>query len=101
MPENSLIVSTERLGWPPPRRGWRRVFDLLPGESQTRLVYDTSPNEPTATCHLQAEAEQAALCGYPWECLIEVPGWRTWDSLEDWLRCTVCEQEAAARESKE
>ncbi|GAA1353597.1 hypothetical protein GCM10009612_14390 [Streptomyces beijiangensis] len=97
MAEELLIVSTERLGWPLPRRGWRRVFDLLPWESQTRFVYEIDPEEPTATCHLQPGPERVALCGYQWEGLIAVPGGRTWHSLGDWLKCEICEEEVAAR----
>jgi len=42
---DGFVVSTERLGWPPPRRGWRRC---VPWETQTQMVYDDRSDEPTA-----------------------------------------------------
>ncbi len=61
------------------------------------MVHEIDPGEPTATCHLQIEAEQEALCGYPWECLIEVPDRRDWHALDDCLKCDICEDEAVER----
>ncbi|MFJ2741405.1 hypothetical protein ACIO3O_17270 [Streptomyces sp. NPDC087440] len=94
MQQRPWIVATERLGRPSPREGWRRALDLLPWETQTRQVYDIDPDVPTATCHLQAAPESEALCGYPAEPLTEVPGGRSWDTLEPALRCTACEETA-------
>jgi hypothetical protein len=85
------IVSTERLGWPPPRRGLAR---LLPWEHQSRRVYEDQPTRPTATCHLQVHAESPALCDYVWELLVPIPGDPPWESLHPDLRCTICEEEA-------
>ena len=82
-----LIVSTERLGWPAPRAGWRR---RLPWETQRRLVYEDRPEEPSATCHLQRQEREPALCGFHWERLIVVPGGRGWMDLESELRCKRC-----------
>jgi hypothetical protein len=92
----SLVVSTERLGWPPPPHGWRAITGLF-YEYQDRLQYEIDPDLPTATCHLQRSVETAALCGYPWECLIAVPGSPAWTDLHPDLRCDVCEDEAGIR----
>jgi hypothetical protein len=64
------VVATERLGWPR-RRRWS-LFNLV--EVQRKLVYDDEPDRPTATCHLQTADDSAALCGFPWEMLVEIPG---------------------------
>jgi hypothetical protein len=82
-----VMIGTERLGWPRPAKGWRQ---FVPWESQSQLVYDDRPEEPTACCHLQPAEESPALCGFPWECLVTVPGERSWESLEDWMRCDEC-----------
>ncbi len=70
---------------------------MLPWESQTRMVYEINSAEPTATCHLQPSPECEALCGFPWENLIEIPDGRTWRALDDWLRCDLCEDACADR----
>ena len=85
------LVATERLGWPPPRRGLTR---FLPWEVQTRHQYDCQPERPTATCHLQTASDSPALCGHPWECLIEIPGAPAWTDLHSDLRCDSCEEDA-------
>jgi hypothetical protein len=82
-----VIVGTERLGWPPPPKGWRR---FVPWETQSQLVYDDRSDEPTACCHLQPHEEAPALCGFPWEALVAVPGDRSWDDIEEWMRCDKC-----------
>jgi hypothetical protein len=89
-PDDLLHVATERLGWPPGRKRWRRWF----GELQTRMVYDDRPNEPTATCHLQRHEDENALCGYHWEGLVLVPGSPTWTDLHPNLRCSDCSRGA-------
>jgi hypothetical protein len=86
-----LLVSTERLGWPPKPTGWRR-FSL--GEKQDRLVYDDRPSEPSATCHLQRNEREAALCGYQWEQLVLIPGTPRWSDLHPMLRCSECSKAA-------
>jgi deoxycytidylate deaminase len=83
----TLIVSTERLGWPPLRAGLAR---FLPGEYQNGLVFAEEPERPTATCHLQVAAEETALCGYQWEGLATVPGAVAWEDLHPDLRCKEC-----------
>jgi len=82
-----LIVGAERLGYPPPRTDWRR---WLPWETQTQLVYDDRPTEPTATCHLQVAEDQPALCGYQWEGLVTVPNSPAWADIDESWRCRVC-----------
>ncbi len=83
-----LFVSTERLGWPPRPQGWRR---FVPWETQDRFVYEDRPEEPTATCHLQRDDREDALCGYEWEGLIAVPGNPEWTDLAPYMRCDQCE----------
>lgn len=83
-----LIVATERLGYPPQRRGWRK---FLPWEYQGQMRYPDRTDEPTAACHLQRDDDQPALCGFPWEALIEVPGQPRWEDLDTWLRCDRCD----------
>lgn len=83
------IVSTERLGWPPKRRG---VARLVPWETQTGMRYPVDPDVPTATCHLQQSEQRVALCGYEWEGLVAVPGEPTWDDIAPELRCDVCQR---------
>jgi hypothetical protein len=82
-----LFVSTERLGWPPRPRGLRR---WLPGETQTKMVDDDRPDEPSATCHLQRDERENALCGYQWEGLTAVPGLPAWTDLHPEMRCSQC-----------
>jgi hypothetical protein len=82
---DALLVATERLGWPVPRRGWRR---WLPWETQKEMVYDDRSNEPTATCHLQRHENENALCGYEWEGLVPVPESPPWTDLHRNFRCT-------------
>jgi len=87
-----VIVATERLGYPPPRTGWRR---FVPWESQVELVFDDRPDEVTSTCHLQPDERTAALCGYPWERLIRIPGDHSWTDLAAW-QCERCAKKADA-----
>src|SRR5688572_3751459 len=67
----SYIASTERLGWPD-RRWWTAILFFV--EVQAKLQYDNEPDRPTATRHLQPAEDVAAICGYPWELLVPVPG---------------------------
>ena len=83
----ALIVSTERLGWPPARRGWRR---WIPWETQSQLIYADHPDEPSATCRLQRHERAVALCGYPWELLAPVPASPAWGDLHPEMRCDAC-----------
>lgn len=83
------LVATERLGWP--RTRWWHAPMMFFGEVQTRLRYEAEPEEPTATCHLQACDDDDALCGYPSELLIRVPRQPPWGELPQWLRCDECE----------
>ena len=76
------IVATERLGRP--RRGGANVI-------QTKLVYPIDSDTPTALCHLLPGPEQPALCGIPWEALVEVPGATALDDVPPELRCDDCE----------
>lgn len=93
-----LITATERLGWPPPPRWrwwhWLWLRPLWPLEVQDRLVYEDQADTPTATCHLQVSEESPALCDYPWEILVAVPGNPPFESLEEWLRCDECAKAA-------
>jgi hypothetical protein len=92
MSDVDLTVSTERLGWPR-RRGWRILTGVL-GEYQGRMRYEVEPDMPTATCHLQPSEGEPALCGYPWEGLIRVPGNPQWTDLHPDMRCDECEAKA-------
>lgn len=89
---NEYVVATERLGWPR-RRRWS-LFGFLV-DVQRQLVYDDEPDRPTATCHLQTTDDRAALCGFPWEMLIEIPGPVGWQELHPDLRCDQCSERAA------
>lgn len=82
-----LFVATERLGWPPAPRGWRR---WIPWETQRQMVYGDRPDEPSATCHLQRDEEETALCGYEWEGLTPVPGSPDWTEPHPEIRCSEC-----------
>jgi hypothetical protein len=93
-PTANMLVATERLGWPLPSQGWRR---WLPWETQRRIVYDDRPEEPSATCHLQKQDRERALCGYPWERLIVVPGSPKWTDLHPDIRCRMCSEIAGSR----
>lgn len=90
-----LFVATERLGWPPAPRGWRR---WIPWETQKQMVYDDRPGEPSATCHLQRDEEEVALCGYEWEGLTPVPGSPDWTELHPEMRCDECSAAAGLLE---
>jgi hypothetical protein len=97
-PVATYVVSTERLGWPGKESGWLERS----GFTQKRLTYPTEPDQPTATCHLQRGEEEPALCGHPWELLIDMPGTVHWQDLHPDLRCDRCEQAAGlAREAPE
>jgi hypothetical protein len=82
----ALIVTTERLGIPGDESGWleRR------GIEQKRLTYPDKSDRPTATCHLQPDGRQNALCGYQWEGLVPVPGAVTLSDVPIGLRCPKC-----------
>jgi hypothetical protein len=87
----SVIVSTERLGWP---RGL--------GIIQPKLRYPDRPEQPSATCHLQPETEAPALCGHPWEALIMIPGDVERLELHPDMRCDGpggCEERAGINPS--
>ena len=71
------LVSTEQLGWPGQESG---VMERA-GIFQKRLQYPIDPSVATATCHLQRSPEENALCGFPWEGLIQVPGGRECEAL--------------------
>ncbi|GAA4475419.1 hypothetical protein GCM10023170_098550 [Phytohabitans houttuyneae] len=88
------LVATERLGWP--RDRWWHALTAVFGETQSRLRYDIEPDSPTATCHLQPRDDVNALCGFPWECLVLVPGQPPWRELARWLRCDECEDMLAS-----
>lgn len=83
-----MLISTERLGYP--KRGL--------GLFQSRSVYPDQADTPTATCHLQPGAEEAAICGHAWEPLIDVPGRTAWRDIPSELRCKAC---TAALETRE
>lgn len=88
----SLLISTERLGWPGKESGYLERL----GFSQQRRVYPTNPETPTAACHLQPAPDQNALCGYPWEMLVAVPGAISFDDVPRWTRCENCAGTAGA-----
>jgi hypothetical protein len=72
----------------------RGLARFLPWEVQSRLVYEDQPTRPTATCHLQTDAEADALCGYFYESLVALPGGPPWERRHPDLRCCICEEEA-------
>ena len=80
-------VATERLGRP--RRGRADII-------QTKLVYPIDSDTPTALCHLMPAPEKPAVCGFPWEALVEVAGTTTFDDVPEELRCPEC-AEAVSR----
>lgn len=82
----TLIVSTERLGLPADDASWSERKGFV----QKSLEYPIDPERPTATCHLQEAAETEALCGYPWEMLVPVPGAASFAEVPDDLRCPQC-----------
>ena len=65
-----------------------------PGKRRPRQQYDCEPERPTATCHLQTTSDSPALCGFPWEALIDIPSAPEWTELHPDLRCDACEEEA-------
>jgi hypothetical protein len=83
----AYVVGTERLGWPSEESRW--------AERTGFQQYFREPEVPTATCHLQLAADQAALCGFPWEALVEVPGKVQFPDIDPDLRCSDCEQRGA------
>ncbi len=88
------VVATERLGWPE-TRWWNSVVLSL---VQSRLRYEIEPDRPTATCHLQVAVDHPAVCGFEWECLIEVPRRPAWTDLHPDLRCDQCSAAAGFTE---
>ena len=88
-----MIVSTERLVWP----GAESTRLERAGIAQHPLIYPDRPDEPSATCHVQPSVEEAALCGYPWEMLIAIPGSPRFDELDDRLQCSNCNRIIASR----
>lgn len=78
-PTPVACVATERLGSP------HHLWDWLRGRPRPHDI-----GRPTATCHLQLEDEENALCGYQWEGLNRVPGNPTWTDLHPDLRCDAC-----------
>ncbi len=76
-----MLVVTERLGRP--RWGTANFV-------QTKLVYPIDADTPTARCHLLPAPQQPALCGFPWEVLVEVPGANDLDDIPLDLQCTDC-----------
>lgn len=87
----ALLVATERLGWPGKESGWWERAGVV----QKEMTYPTSPDEPTAACHLQPAEDQNALCGYPWEMLVRVPGAATFLDVPEWTRCERCAEAAS------
>ena len=83
----ALLVATERLGWPGKESGWLERSGIV----QKRSRYANRPDEPSALYHLQPASDEKAFCDYPWEQLIAVPGQPSWSSLDDGLRCGVCD----------
>lgn len=86
VPSSRLIVATERLGWP--TRGWRALPHM--GFVKSRLQYESEPERPTATCHLQSDSERSAVCGFPWVALVSIPSKPAWYDLHPDLRCDEC-----------
>jgi hypothetical protein len=84
-----MILSTERLGLPGAESPWLERAGFV----QRRLVYPNQPDEPTELCHLQPADSEPALCGFPWEALVAVPGDRTFGDIDPSLRCERCERE--------
>jgi hypothetical protein len=94
MGDVSYVVGTERLGGPGAESGrWERA-----GIFQGKLQYPTDLDMPTATCHVQPSREEKALCGLPWEALIEVPGQPSFEDIEISLRCDRCRRLLEASE---
>ena len=84
----AMIVATERLGWPGKESSRLERAGIL----QKRLVYPRNSGAPTATCHLQPSAEEPALCGFPWEGLVAVPGGQEFEDIDEWMRCDDCQK---------
>jgi hypothetical protein len=85
-----FIVATERLGVPGAESSWLE----RKGYVQKSLQYPTDPEKPSATCHLQPDEDQDALCGYEWECLVAVPDATSFADVPEELWCTKCRQAA-------
>jgi hypothetical protein len=62
----------------------------MPWETQKQMVYGDRPYEPSATCHLQRNERENALCEYPWEGLTPIPGSPDWTDLHPEMRCDEC-----------
>jgi hypothetical protein len=88
------IVGAERLGLPA-KPGF---FEWL-GISQRQLRYEVNPDEPTATCHVQPGDDLPALCEFPWECLVPVPGGPAWWDIDPVWRCEECTDALAKLEA--
>jgi hypothetical protein len=75
----------------PPPTGLREAQRTILGDIvQTRSVYPIDSDTPTALCHLLPASELPALCGYPWEGLIEVPNATAFEDVPEDLRCREC-----------
>lgn len=49
---------------------------------------------PSSTCHLRPADDTPALCGFPWEALVDVPGGVAWSDLHPMMRCDRCAHDA-------
>ena len=76
-----MIVVTERLG---------RPRTILGDIVQTKSVYPIDSDTPTALCHLLPAPDLPALCGHPWEALVEVPNAVGFEDVPEDLRCREC-----------
>ena len=81
-----MIVATERLGLPGDESSRLERSGIV----QRRLVYPTDSTVPTATCHEQLREDENALCGFPCEALVAVPGVLALEELDPSLRCPRC-----------
>lgn len=83
------FVATEQLGRP--------RFGIVLVQRRTR--YPTEPEHPFGTCHLEAHSYDSALCGYPNDGLMAVPGSPPWLTVSDALKCPRCESRRAVMDS--
>ena len=82
----TFVVAAERLGRPGEDSGMLERLGIL----QRQLRYPIEPDVPTELCHLQRSSDENALCGFPWERLILVPGAVSLDDIDEELRCRTC-----------